>query len=163
MFKSIPLIMIFILFIPIILWSQKHVLDNFDSAPAADAWRFFSSENADSSLSFIRITSDSIIVREGRLSLRLDWSVDLCETWGGLSRIEQWMPGDSLLDLSYYDTLSLWYYISEELPENTPAEFRFLLFDGSEYNDGYVPKSADSCEVYYSFHHYSILISGIHI
>ncbi len=150
--KALLLILLF--FLPASLLSQIRHVESFENtANDTHYWQLRTSPNAADSLGFIALKDDSMHFMEGNASLRMDWSVDNCEIWGGLSRIEHWLPGDSLFDIAFYDTLSLWYYVDQPASAPGAVELRLLLFDVSDSEKGNISDCSDSVEVYYSFHY----------
>jgi len=147
-------LLILLFFLPASLLSQIRHIESFEgTANDTPFWQLRFSPNAADSLGFVVLRNDSALFFEGSASLQMDWGIDNCEIWGRLSRIEHWLPGDSLLDFAFYDTLSLWYYIDRPASAPGAVELRLLLFDVSDSENGNLSDCSDSVEVFYSFHY----------
>ena len=84
-------------------FAQDRVIDDFDVEPADTAyWDVVNSDNATNSNTTITYQSD--IVRSGAQAMRLDWSAERAESWGGFTKIEHWHPDpEGLYDFSTHD------------------------------------------------------------
>lgn len=139
---------------PLFLFAQQFVISDFENGQLSSGqWKLITTEHADSQLSGIDATGDSGHSFSGSSSMRMNWRVHNCEEWGGLSRLEYWLPDDSLLDLSNYDTLSFWYDNRTAASLPGKCELRFILFDAGNSPQKAYTQSADSSEVWYSFHY----------
>lgn len=145
-------LIILLLCIPGILLSQQSILEDYEDLNAMPGlWKYIGPAEADSTYNWIRIKENDQLSQHGNASLNLEWSVHNSELYGGLSRLEYWLPSDSLLDLSFYDTLSFWYYNTSASHPSGMAELRFLLFDVRDSPQGVRTQESDSSEVFYSF------------
>ncbi len=152
--KKKILFIIVLIFFSTIAQAQLEIVDDFEILPDDSLyWQFVGTKNADSLLSYVNVYYDSINCYENGKSLNLNWSVHNCESWGGFSRIEHWLPGDSIYDFSLYDTLCLKYNILQAANPPEKVHLEFMLYDVSNSIQGEATNIDSLCEVYYSFHY----------
>lgn len=143
------------------LLAQEQILFSFDEAdPDTNFWAYFdnhggqhyqTSVSADSALGWINITYPTDNVAEGNGALRLDYSAQNIESWGGYTKLEHWNPDtNAVYDWSLYDTLSLMYY--NAVPQSIPGRvhLRVNLHDVSS-TDNYNVYDVGLTEYFYSF------------
>ena len=74
-----------LLMVPLLLFGQ--MIDNFDALPDSSYWGYETSENADSTLSFVNVSYVTDPVSEGAGAMQLDYSAHNIEAWGGYAKI----------------------------------------------------------------------------
>ncbi|RMD92598.1 MAG: hypothetical protein D6814_16660, partial [Calditrichaeota bacterium] len=128
--KKSLLIFGLVLILPAMVSAQE-LINGFNEAPSDTNYWFFESV-ASSETSGVQIAYTDEQVHEGAKSLRIDWTVQASETWGGFTNLMHISPDSTAFDFSLYTHLSLWYYNAS--PSSIPGtvEFRILLKDFSE-------------------------------
>ena len=81
-----------LLMVPLLLFGQ--MINNFDADPEADYWGYETSENADSTLSFVNVSYVTDPISEGAGAMQLDYSAHNIEAWGGYAKIFHMLGGD---------------------------------------------------------------------
>ena len=80
-----------LLMVPLLLFGQ--MINNFDADPEADYWGYETSENADSTLSFVNVSYVTDPISEGAGAMQLDYSAHNIEAWGGYAKIFHMLGG----------------------------------------------------------------------
>ena len=157
--KSLLIVLMFL--VGGVLFAQEQILNSFDAEQAdTNYWQFFDNQggqhyqtsfNADSALGWINITYPGTDVAEGTGAMRLDYSAQNIESWGGYTKLEHWNPdSNGVYDWSLYDTLSVWYNNITPQDLTGRVHLRVNLHDVSDI-DGYKAYDVGETEYYYSF------------
>jgi len=158
--KKLLTFSILILF-SVMLSAQSQQLNSYDSAPAdTNYWAFFdnhggqhyqTSGNATAEHGWIKFSYPTDNKIEGAAAMRLDYSAQNIESWGGYTKLEHWNPdSNGVYDWSLYDTLSLSYNNVVAQDKAGRVHLRVNLQDVSD-NDSYKVYDVGDCEYYYSF------------
>ncbi|MBU2492920.1 MAG: T9SS type A sorting domain-containing protein [Bacteroidetes bacterium] len=151
-----------IIFFSTVLFAQEQVLNSFDQAdPDTNYWAYFdnhggqhyqTSASADSAKGWINISYPTEYFVSGSGSMRLDYSAQNIESWGGYTKLEHWNPdSNGVYDWSLYDTLSVWYFNVVPQSESGRIHLRINLHDVSDATTGNKTYDVTQVEYYYSF------------
>lgn len=153
--KKVLLIFALCLLFPLMAAAQQEVINHFDSQPADTSFWFFESV-ASSDTSGVEVTYTNEQVKEGTGSMKIDWTVQASESWGGFTNLMRMSPDSTVFDFSLATHLSLWYYNATPSSQPTTVEFRILLKDVSE-----VPLDiTDITQAEFWYSHHKILDSA---
>lgn len=136
-----------------ISYGQK-VINGFDAALDTSAWHIFMGDNAIADSSYIDYTVVDDPVMAGDSAIKIVYSAQNSESWGGFVKLEHWNPdSNTCYDFSGYDSISFWY--NNTVPQNRAGRvhLRFNLHDVSDSPDGNKTYDVNNCEYYYSFHY----------
>ncbi len=147
----------------------EQVINSFDEAPAdTNYWAWFNptnqasdtaahfqaSDNANPDSSFVHVSYVTSPVMFGAGAMKLEYSAQNIEGWGGYAKLEHWNPdSNAVYDFSNYDSISFCYYNDVKQSLTGRVELRFNLHDVSNSENGNKTYSVLECEYYYSFHH----------
>jgi len=83
----------------------------------------------------IRTYDSTLVGREGAAALKVEWKLDVVDYGGGVSFAYFCSPGD-VIDMTDYDTLTIWYYIEKpgESPFADSIAFSIVLRDNADDN-----------------------------
>lgn len=111
--------------------AAQQLVDGFNVTPT-DTNYWFIEAVASSDTSGVVLTYTDAQKVEGDSALKIDWTVQASESWGGFTNLMHMAPDSSVFDFSLYTHLSLWYYV--ESPSSQPGlvEFRILFKDVSD-------------------------------
>ncbi len=130
------------------LATGQQVIDLYNAAPDSGFWFLESVASSDTSGVVLTYTDEQ--VAEGANSMRIDYTVQATEAWGGFTNIMRIAPGSEVFDFSLATHLSLKYYVGS--PSSLPGtvEFRILLKDASETGVDVLPEDIGNTEFWYS-------------
>ncbi|MCA9742443.1 T9SS type A sorting domain-containing protein [candidate division KSB1 bacterium] len=136
------------------LLSAQELVNGFNAAsPDTNYW--FIDSVVDSDTSGVVLTYTNEQVREGDNALRIDWSAQARQDWGGYTNIMHLAPDSTTYDFSMYTHLSLWYYNASPSSRPGEVEFRIMFKDYSE-----IPLNEENVELgEYWYSHHQILDS----
>lgn len=113
------------------LANTQQLVEGFNSVPT-DTNYWFVEAVASSDTSGVLLTYTDAQKVEGDSALRVDWTVQASETWGGFTNLMHMAPDSSVFDFSLATHLSLWYYVESKSSQPSTVEFRILLKDVSD-------------------------------
>ncbi len=108
----------------------QELIESFDEAFEVKGYNVLDFIGSDSSS--ITRSQDSMDVYEATASLRLEYSVNSEETWGGTVGVNFSNPEVEFWDFSEYDSIGFNFYNKVKSSSVGRSHLRFNLFDGSE-------------------------------
>ncbi len=142
--------------------SAQQLINSFDVEPTdTNYWSYFeqhnahyqTSDNASSENGWINISYPTADVAEGSGAMKLEYSAQNTESWGGYTKLEHWNPdSNGVYDWSMYDSLSIWYNNTQAQSLSGRVHLRINLHEVSEIE---TKKAYDvqDVEYYYSMHY----------
>jgi hypothetical protein len=135
------------------LFAQE-MINNFDAEVDTSYWAFFTSDNADTNLSFMNSEFITDNVQEGAGAMKVVYSAQNAESWGGFVKFEHWnADSNATYDWSLYDTLSIWYNNTLAANEASRVHLRVNLHDVSDATNGNKTYDVNDAEYWYSFNY----------
>ncbi|MCA9731189.1 MAG: T9SS type A sorting domain-containing protein [Deferribacteres bacterium] len=129
----------------------QELLNGFNVAPTDTAfWALEDVWSSDTTGVVITYTDEQ--THEGDKSMRIDWTVQGTESWGGYTNMMRISPDSTTFDFSLYTHLSLWYYNASPSTLPGTVEFRVLLKDFGD-----VPLNSEIGQGEYWYSHEQIL------
>ncbi|MCB0283181.1 MAG: T9SS type A sorting domain-containing protein [Calditrichaeota bacterium] len=145
--KNFVILFLVVLYVPGLILGQA-VVQSFDTQLDASYFRFETS-GADAAKNFIVQTLDEENYAEGTGAMKMEWSVENSQSWGGYVKLDYMAPGSEVMDFSAYDSIAFWYnnMVAQSLPGR--VHVRFELYDVSHASPSVTSNS--QTEYYYSF------------
>jgi len=114
----------------------------------------------------VRTYDSTLVGREGAAALKVEWKLDVVDYGGGVSFAYYCSPGD-VIDMTDYDTLTIWYYI--EKPGVSPfadsIAFSLVLRDNAD--DGQYDADTTKAELWryddYAVYYNTVGWHAIHV
>jgi len=151
--KKQLLILLVLIFAISFSYGQK-VINAFDATPDTSFWDVIMGGNANSDSSYMNFSFVANPVMVGDSAMKLAYSAQNSESYGGFAKLEHWHPDSNLTyDFTGYDSISFYYYNSVPQSRAGRAHLRFCLHDVSDSPNGNKTYNGNNCEYYYSFHY----------
>ena len=134
-------------------YGQK-VINGFDATPDTSYWDVFVGDNAVADSSYFNFSFVDDPVLMGDSAMKIIYSAQNSESWGGFTKIEHWNPdSNACYDFTGFDSISFYFYNSIPQSRAGRAHLRFNLQEVSDSPDGNKTYDVNECEYYYSFHY----------
>ncbi|KAA3616467.1 MAG: T9SS C-terminal target domain-containing protein [Calditrichaeota bacterium] len=110
--------------------SAQELVNGFDVEPDSSFWHHEIVDGSDTTQIVVTYTDEQ--VQDGAMSMRLDWTVQASQGWGGFANITHSADSSEFFDWSGATHISVWYYVAAPSSEVGAVELRLLLHEGSD-------------------------------